>query len=391
MEVTVPADGTEFSCSIPGHREAGMQGRVTAGGAPGSRVEDTQSSPPEVDVAPAKTPGVEEISRHPSHLPAHPNFRLYRDGQSQQPLERNGPMVQEGHFQIRETAAEVVPGTTVDYWTFDGTVPGPMLRARVGDTIDFRLHNPEDSSMPHNVDFHAVTGPGGGATALDAAPGATSNLRVTLLNPGIYIYHCAFPDVPTHIAHGMYGLILVEPEGGLPQVDHEFYVLQSEIYTDRGGSRSSAQLEDAGHLAFSGEFGNLEEPTFVHFNGRPGAVTGDRAIGVFADAAIATGDTARLYVGNIGPNLISSFHVIGEIFDTVYVEGSFDLVNHNVQSTVVPSGGAAGVEITFEVPGDYLMVDHAIFRVHKGAAGTIHVEGEEAPDVFDPISSSDVR
>lgn len=386
VEVDVPAGGLSFFCSIPGHRESGMEGRVTATGATAAEGEPAGSSPPAT--VPAKTPGVEEISRHPSDLPTHADYTLYRDGRYQQPVERTGPVVQEVHFDIVETVAEVLPGTTMSYWTFDGTVPGPMLRARVGDTIDFYLHNPDDSSMPHNVDFHAVTGPGGGAEHLDTAPGATSNLRVKVLKPGIYIYHCAFPDVPTHIAQGMYGLIVVEPEGGLPEVDHEYYIMQSEFYTDRGGSQSAAQLEDAGHLAFSGENGNLEQPTFVTFNGRPNAVIGDRALGVFTDEAIQTGDTARLFVGNIGPNLISSFHVIGEIFDTVYVEGSFDLTNHNIQTTLVPSGGATGVEMTFEVPGEYLMVDHAIFRTHKGAAGTISVEGDDRPDIFEPVTHS---
>lgn len=350
----------------------------------------TEESTGDATTGEALSPEVDEISRHPSHLPDHANYTLYEDGEYQDPVERSGPIEQEVHFQIHEIVAEAMPGTTMDYWTFDGTVPGPMIRARVGDTLEFHLHNPEDSSLPHNVDFHAVTGPGGGSVELDAAPGATSNLRAELRQPGIYIYHCAFPDIPTHISHGMYGLVVVEPADGLPDVDHEAYVLQSEFYTDRGGAEPASQLDDAGHLTFSGESARLEEPTFVTFNGRPDAVTGDRALGVF-DEPIRRGESARLFVGNIGPNLLSSFHVIGEIFDTVYVEGSFDLENHNVQSTVVPVGGAVGVELTFEVPGEYLMVDHSIFRVHKGAAGKIHVEGDPNPDVYEPLTSSDVR
>lgn len=350
----------------------------------------TEESTGDATTGEALSPEVDEISRHPSHLPDHANYTLYEDGEYQDPVERSGPIEQEVHFQIHEIVAEAMPGTTMDYWTFDGTVPGPMIRARVGDTLEFHLHNPEDSSLPHNVDFHAVTGPGGGSVELDAAPGATSNLRAELRQPGIYIYHCAFPDIPTHISHGMYGLVVVEPADGLPDVDHEAYVLQSEFYTDRGGAEPASQLDDAGHLTFSGESARLEEPTFVTFNGRPDAVTGDRALGVF-DEPIRSGESARLFVGNIGPNLLSSFHVIGEIFDTVYVEGSFGLENHNVQSTVVPVGGAVGVELTFEVPGEYLMVDHSIFRVHKGAAGEIHVEGDPDPDVYEPLTSSDVR
>jgi nitrite reductase (NO-forming) len=235
------------------------------------------------------------------------------------------------------------------------------------------------------VDFHAVTGPGGGAARLATAPGEVSELRAKLLNPGIFVYHCAFPDIPMHISHGMYGLIVVEPDGGLPQVDHEFYLMQSELYTDKGGSLQYLELKNGGHLTFSSEYGRLEEPTFVVFNGRPESLAGDRSLGMFGGSTINAGETVRLFVGNIGPNLISSFHVIGEIFDRVYVEGSFDLVNRNVQSTLVPAGGAVGVEFKVDYPGDYTIVDHSIFRIHKGAVGTLHCEGVANPEIFQPI------
>ncbi|MCH7642197.1 MAG: nitrite reductase, copper-containing [Chloroflexi bacterium] len=339
----------------------------------------------------AKPITIEEISRHPIDMPPSTDYTLYKDGQYQNFVERTGPITQEIHFQIEEGVARVVDGTTMDYWTFNGGIPGPMIRARVGDTLDFYLYNPADSFMPHNVDFHAVTGPGGGAVKLDTLPGAMTNLQVKLLNPGIYVYHCAFPDIPTHISKGMYGLIVVEPEEGLPEVDHEFYLMQSEFYSEAGGGQSAAALADSGHLAFAAEYGYLEQPSFVTFNGRPGAVVGDRALGTFGDDPILVGDTIRLFVGNIGPNLSSSFHVIGEIFDRVYVEGSFSLVNENVQTTMIPAGGAVGVEFTVEVPGDYILVDHAIFRINKGAAGILHVEGEPQPDIFNPIQWTEIR
>ncbi len=338
----------------------------------------------------AQEPTIDEVSRHATELPPSADYTRYENGEYSDFVERDGPITQEVHFQIDEGVAEVLPGTTVNAWTFDGAVPGPMLRTQVGDTVDFFLHNPEDSQMPHNVDFHAVTGPGGGAVKLNTAPGDTSELKVKMLNPGIYIYHCAFPDIPTHISHGMYGLIVVEPEGGLPEVDHEYYVMQHEWYTNAGGDMGISRLEDVGHLEFSGAHGNLEEPTFVPFNGRPGALAGDRALGVFGGDAVQPGQTVRMFVGNIGPNLISSFHVIGEIFDRVYVEGSFDLVNQNVQTTLVPSGGAVGVEFTVDVGGDYILVDHAIFRaVHKGALGVLHVEGDQDPEIYDSITFSE--
>lgn len=345
---------------------------------------------PAPSTTPAQPVTADEISRHPSELPDSADYALYADGKYERLTRRAGPMTHEVHFTSREVVAEVVPGATMTYWTFDGRIPGPMLRARVGDTIDFFLKNDPGSSMPHNVDFHAVTGPGGGATSLDTLPGSESELKVKLLNPGIYIYHCAFPDVPTHIAHGMYGLIVVEPEGGLPPVDREYYVLQSEFYTDRGAKLGYAQLKDAGHLPFSNDYANEERPTFVVFNGRPEAIVGDRAMGVFDDP-ITIGQTVRLFVGNIGPNLVSSFHVIGEIFDVVYVEGSFDLRNRNVQSTVIPAGGAAGVEFKVEVPGTYLLVDHSIFRTHKGAAGQLVVAGDPVPEIYESVKFDNIR
>ena len=341
-------------------------------------------------LAPAKTVTTDEISRHPSELPRSADYALYQDGTYQQLTKRTGPMNHEVHFTTREVVAEVVPGTTMELWTFDGHIPGPMIRGRVGDTVDFRLHNEAGNSMPHNVDFHAVTGPGGGSVSLDTLPGNESELKVKFLHPGIFIYHCAFPDIPMHISHGMYGLVVVEPADGLPAVDHEYFLMQSEFYTTLGAQRAAAELHDAGHLTYSPELGNEERPTFVMFNGRPDSITGDRSLGML-DEPIQTGETVRLFVGNIGPNLVSSFHVIGEIFDTVYVEGSFALENHSVQSTVIAAGGAVGVEFKVEVPGTYVIVDHSIFRTHKGALGTLTVNGPAAPDIYDPVKFDHIR
>ncbi len=334
---------------------------------------------------------IDEISLHPSEMPASADYALYADGRYERLTRRAAgeALVHEVYFTTREVIAEVVPGTTMEYWTFDGRIPGPMVRARVGDSLDFYLKNDAASLMPHNVDFHAVNGPGGGAARLDTLPGNESRLKVKLLNPGIYIYHCAFPDVPMHIAHGMYGLIVVEPSEGLPAVDREYYLMQSEFYTDRGAKLGYAQLKDAGHLAFSNDFANEERPTFVVWNGRPESIVGDRALGTLDDP-ISTGQTVRLFVGNIGPNLVSSFHVIGEIFDTVYVDGSFDLRNRNVQSTLIPAGGATGVEFKIEVPGTYLLVDHSIFRLHKGIGGQLVATGDEVPEIFESIKFDDL-
>ncbi len=269
-----------------------------------------------------------------------------------------------------EREGQMADGSTYTYWTFDDQVPGPMLRVREGDTVELSLTNSEDSANVHSIDLHAINGPGGAAEALQVEPGETRSVTFTALNPGVYVYHCATPHVPTHIANGMYGLIVVEPEGGLEPVDREFYVMQGELYTqeDRGAT---------GLHRYDGEAMTDEDPTHVVFNGQAAALTGDHAL------QAEVGETVRLFVGNGGPNLSSSFHVIGEIFDRARVEGG-SLVNENVQTTAVPPGGATWVEFTVDVPGDYLLVDHAISRaIDKGAAGVLHVTGPEDPAVFD--------
>ena len=256
------------------------------------------------------------------------------------------------------------------FWMFNGHVPGPFIRTRVGDVLEIHVTNSDRSGMPHNVDLHAVTGPGGGATATTVVQGEERVAWFKLMHPGLYIYHCAAPPVMDHIANGMYGLILVEPKQGLPKVDREFYVLQSEFYTGEAAEGSTV-------LPFSHEEGVKEHPRFVVFNGRAGSLIGEGAL------RAKTGERVRIFFGNAGPNLISSFHVIGEIFDNVYREA--DLVSepaHSVQTTLVPAGGATAVEFDLEVPGNYTLVDHAIFRVEKGAVGYLVAEGEPRHDIY---------
>jgi len=268
----------------------------------------------------------------------------------------------------KEVIAEMADGTTFNYWVFDDAVPGPFLRVRQGDTVHLTIHNDETSIHPHNVDFHAVTGPGGGAAATIVAPGETKELTFKALNAGLYIYHCAFGNPGLHTTHGMYGLILVEPEGGLPPVDKEFYIVQGEFYSEGGLGREGLQLFDTqGYLNGT--------PQYIVFNGRTGALVGNMNAEV--------GDTVRMYVGNGGVNLVSSFHVIGEIFDRVYREG--DLVTppaQNLQTTLVPAGGSVMVEFKVEYPGNYPLVDHALARVDRGAWGMLHVEGEADPSIY---------
>ncbi len=286
------------------------------------------------------------------------------------PLDRDEPASVTFDITSREVTAELADGSTYEYWTFDGTVPGPMLRVREGDTVTINHHNAASSTMPHNIDFHAVTGPGGGAPMLSAPPGETATLTWKALRAGLYIYHCAQDDPPLHIARGMYGLILVEPEGGLPEVDHEFVVVQGELY-------STHSYKDDGHHVFDGDKADDERPSFVVFNGRVGSLTDDRQM------QVRVGDSVRMFVGNGGPNLVSSFHIIGEIFDRVWSQGSLTSEPlTNVQTTLVPAGGAVMVEFDVEVPGPYFLVDHSINRVHKGAFGVLTVEGEDAPETY---------
>jgi nitrite reductase (NO-forming) len=290
------------------------------------------------------------------------------------PLKRTAPAKVVIKFEAKEYVGELADGKKYKFWSYNGTVPGPMARVRVGDTVEFHLSNHKDSVFPHNIDIHAVNGPGGGAAVNLVGPGDTAVFQFKTLNPGLYIYHCAspIPNIPAHIANGMYGLILVEPEKGLSKVDHEFYVLESEFFTKPSDKKDVFEL--------SMEKGLAEQPDHVVFNGKAGALTGDNVLKAKA------GDTVRIYFGNIGPNGVSSFHIIGEIFDKVYMEGALNgAVNHNVQTTLVPSAGATIVEFKIDVPGDYLLVDHSIFRVAKGAAGIITATGKEDPSVFKSI------
>ncbi len=272
-------------------------------------------------------------------------------------------------MEILEKEGEMTDGVRYVYWTFGGTVPGSFIRTRVGDEVEFRLQNHPDNKLPHNIDLHAVTGPGGGAESSFVAPGHEKVFSFKTLNPGLYVYHCATAPVGMHIANGMYGLILVEPDGGLPLVDKEYYIMQGDFYTKgKNGER--------GLQPFDMQKAVDENADYVVFNGSVNALTGDNAI------TANVGETVRLFVGNGGPNLVSSFHVIGEIFDKVHVEGG-DLVNENVQTTLIPAGGAAIVEFRVDVPGTFILVDHSIFRAfNKGALGMLKVQGEENEKIY---------
>jgi nitrite reductase (NO-forming) len=338
---TADQEGTfAYYCNIPGHRAAGMQGRLIVG----------QPSEPILQDLP-------DISRPADDLPA--------------PLRRGPSRTVQVDLETIEIEGRLADGTSYHFWTFNGQVPGPFIRVRLGDTIQVNFKNAADSSMVHSVDFHAVTGPGGGAVATQTQPGQATSFSFKALNPGLYVYHCATPMVAHHIANGMYGLILVEPEGGLPPVDREFYVMQGEIYTAEALGQTGAKTFDVQKLLD-------EDPEYLIFNGAVGALTALHPL------QAEVGETVRIFFGVGGPNYTSSFHVIGEIFDRVYELASLTSPPlTDVQTTLVPTGGAAMVEFTLEVPGRYILVDHSLSRLERGLAGFLIVEGADAPDIFD--------
>lgn len=333
-------DGTfEYLCTLPGHKAAGMFGKLIVGEA---TVEEKSDLP--------------DLAKNPNEV--------------SEPVGKREPKKVTLDLETTEVVGKLSDGSSYRYWTFNNTVPGPMVRIRQGDQVTVNLTNSPESTHIHSVDFHAVTGPGGGAAVTQVPPGQTKSFSFKALQPGLYVYHCATPMVAQHITNGMYGLILVEPEGGLEPVDQEFYVMQGELYTAQPhGTR--------GEHEFSLEKMMDEEPEHMMFNGNMDALKSTYKM----EANV--GDTVRIFFGVGGPNLISSFHVIGEIFDKVYDQASLTSPPlTDVQTTVVPAGGATMVEFDVEYPGNYILVDHALARAEKGLSGILTVNGEANPEIF---------
>ncbi|MBS0248375.1 MAG: nitrite reductase, copper-containing [Proteobacteria bacterium] len=329
-----------YFCSVPGHRLAGMEGQFLI----------TPQPPPQ-------TVSEADISHLASDVP--------------QPIGKREPQTVRVDLVTVELEGRLAEGTTFGYWTFNGKVPGPMLRVRVGDTVEVHLKNADNSAMVHSVDFHAATGPGGGAVSTQTNPGEEKSFKFKALIPGLYVYHCATPMVAHHIANGMYGLILVEPEEGLPPVDHEFYVMQGEIYTEGAFGQHGSQEFNVEKLL-------SERPEYFVFNGSVGALSRLHPL------QAKVGDTVRIFFGVGGPNYTSSFHVIGEIFDKVYnLGGILSEPLRGVQTVMVPAGGAVITEFKVDVPGNYTLVDHALSRAERGLIGVLHVEGAPNPEIYD--------
>jgi nitrite reductase (NO-forming) len=329
----------EYLCTLPGHKAAGMVGKLIVG-------------------EPAQEARIEapQIAHDPSIVGT--------------PVGKRGPQKVTVDLLTTEVEGRLGDNSTYRFWTFNNKVPGPFIRVRVGDTVTVNVSNAKDSTHIHSVDFHAVTGPGGGAAVTQVPPGQTKSFSFKARHPGLFVYHCATPMVAQHITNGMYGMILVEPEGGLPKVDREFYVMQGELYTAEPFGSQGELTESYADLLD-------ERPSYFLFNGAVGALTEE------APLTAKVGERVRIYFGVGGPNKTSSFHVIGEIFDSVYPMGSLssDPVS-DVQTVTVAPGGAVAVDVSFEVPGTYALVDHALSRVEKGLVGHIKVDGPDNPEVF---------
>jgi nitrite reductase (NO-forming) len=288
------------------------------------------------------------------------------------PIDRSEAETVKVELETVDMQAKIADGAGYNYWAFNGTVPGPMIRVREGDTVELTLANRAGNSAGHNIDLHAVTGPGGGATLTNVAPGESKTFRFKALHRGMFIYHCATAPIPMHISAGMFGLIVVEPPEGLEPVDREFYICQSELYTPGRAGDPGLQSPDLDRM-------DAENPSYVVFNGAIGAIAGDRAL------KANVGEKVRVFFGVGGPNLTSSFHVIGEVFDRVATWGSFTSMAENVQTVTVAPGGATMVEFDVQVPGTYIIVDHALSRLTKGAAGHLVVEGDPDPEIFSQV------
>lgn len=353
-----------YYCTIAGHRQIGMEGifevagTSVAGAAPKSALKSTGVPGADLYTAPAVRPAdaaAVSVAMNPAAVPA--------------PVGARAPQTLKYRMETVELAGQLDDGTSFTYWTFDRKVPGPMLRARIGDTIELTLANARDSKMIHSIDLHAVTGGHGGGEHTQVGPGQEKTITFKALNAGLYVYHCATPLVPQHISAGMYGMILVEPEGGMSKVDREYYVMQGDMYTTRPHGAKTHQDFDLDKMA-------AELPDYYVFNGAVGSLTKEHKL------TANVGETVRIFFGVGGPNKISSFHVIGEIFDKVYSEGSISSPKRDVQTTLVAPGGATIVELKMDYPGRYLLVDHALSRAGKGLVGVLEVAGAADPSIY---------
>ncbi len=341
--ISVPAQGIEFLCSVPGHAAAGMKGVVLVAGA-GAPASQAAPSPVAAS-APIEDP----------NAPAY----LLRDAAAPTIL---AGTVHDIDLPIVETDITVAKGFVVHAWTFGGTVPGPTIRVHLGDTI--RVHLTNNGTMTHSIDFHASQ------TAMNhqmvaIAPGDTFTYTFTADYAGVWMYHCGTAPALHHIANGMFGMVIVEPTGGFAKVDQEVALVQSEWYL--GQQKQPVDYAKASAAA--------PAPDFVVFNGIANQYK-DHPI------AVTTRGRVRVFVLDAGPNVDSSFHVVGTIFDTVIKEG-IALSPKNAggwgsQAVDLSPAQGAIIEFSPREDGMYPLVTHAFNFVGRGAIG-IFMAGDGDP------------
>src|SRR5438270_355766 len=364
-EFTLDQPGSyDFFCAIPGHKEAGMRGTLVVGDETGVSTDLHAGHDVQAQVgSEAAAPVVQPVPAGTTRL-AQP--------QVAPPVNRTDAALVKVDLETTQVTALLADGLAYKFWTFNGTVPGPMIRVRQGDTVELTLRNSPDMPVTHSINLHAVNGPGGGSVDTQVAPGDQSTIRFEALHPGVYVYHCMTPVVGQHVANGMYGMIVVEPPGGLSKVDREFYIMQGEFYLQ--GEAGQKGLRE---LSLDKMW--QEAPDYVVYNGSVDALTGANAL------KANVGETIRFFFGVGGPNKDSAFHVVGESFDALYPEGAAEALS-DVQTTVVPPGGATMAEIKLEAPGHYMIEDHHVGRLEKGAMANHDVEGDPNPAVFEHVS-----
>jgi nitrite reductase (NO-forming) len=339
--VTVPDGGISFICSVPGHADAGMKGTITVAGATagsGSGGGDHGGPPPATDVQPD---------------PNAPKYTLY-DATAPAPLPGTTHDID---LVVQEKKMTVAEGFVVAVWTFNGTVPGPVIRVKIGDTIRVHLKNPATNQLPHSVDFHASQ-VAWNDEMTSIKPGEEKLYEWKADYAGVWMYHCGTAPALHHIANGMYGMVIVEPKEGLPPVDREFALVQSEWYLGPQGEPASLTKAAAG----------APSPDFVVFNGVANQYKDN-------PLEVPTGGTVRVFVLDAGPSIDSSFHIVGTIFNTVIKEG-IQLTPNNpghYGSQAVDLSPAQGAIIQFTTPEDglYPVVTHAFNFVGRGALGLV--------------------
>jgi len=289
------------------------------------------------------------------------------------PITRDHAVHHEIEIEAREVEAELDAGTRFTFMTWGGQVPGPMIRVRQGDTVALTVKNAKGNSQPHNLDMHAVYGTGGGSDATMVAPGGSATERFKCMYPGAFIYHCAVPLLDEHISRGMFGMIVVEPQEGLPKVDREFYLGQHELYTNE-------PYGSGGKLHFSNEAMVREQPTYVLFNGAAYGYTADR----FGALQARVGETVRVFMVCGGPNLTSSFHAIGNVWARCWPQGALaNAPMRCVQTQPVPPGSCVVADMDLPVPETIKLVDHALTRVtRQGLLAAIEVQGPANPGIY---------